>query len=282
MKEGIRRMENLVLFDSHCHLDYIEAGIMGHEPNTNLAHVLERANSYGVDYVLNPSVNIADFDRVLGVAERFEHVYAAIGVHPCEVEETNRVPDWEEAVERRLSHPKVKAVGETGLDYYHQSGDSEQADLQLHCFAKHLSLALKHDLPVIVHDRQAHEDVKRLIQDAPQVKGVMHCFGGDASFALEMVELGFYISFAGNVTFKKATDLHEAAKQIPLDKLLIETDSPFLSPVPERGKPNEPYRTKFVADFIAELRGIPLEAVVETSTQNAFQLFQIAAFNKES
>ena len=109
----------------------------------------------------------------------------------------------------------------------------------------------------------------------------MHCFGGDADFAMEMVELGFYVSFAGNVTFKKATDLHDAAKRVPLNRLLIETDSPFLSPVPERGKPNEPYRTKFVADFIAELRGIPVETVIEASTQNAFTLFQLSPLKAE-
>jgi TatD DNase family protein len=270
-----------LLFDSHCHLDYIEAGVMGHPPDTDLQDVLDRAKAYGVGYVLNPAVNIADFDRVLGVAERFEHVYASIGVHPCEVEETLSVPNWVEEIERRLGHPKVKAIGETGLDYYHQSGDSEQADLQRQCFKTHLELALKYDLPVIVHDREAHADVKSLVEAHSGVKGVMHCFGGDADFAMEMVELGFYVSFAGNVTFKKATDLHDAAKRVPLNRLLIETDSPFLSPVPERGKPNEPYRTKFVADFIAELRGISVEAVIEASTQNAFTLFQLSPLKAE-
>ena len=270
-----------LLFDSHCHLDYIEAGVMGHPPDTDLQDVLDRAKAYGVGYVLNPAVNIADFDRVLGVAERFEHVYASIGVHPCEVEETLSVPNWVEEIERRLGHPQVKAIGETGLDYYHQSGDSEQADLQRQCFKTHLDLALKYDLPVIVHDREAHADVKSLVEAHSGVKGVMHCFGGDADFALAMVELGFYVSFAGNVTFKKATDLHDAAKRVPLNRLLIETDSPFLSPVPERGKPNEPYRTKFVADFIAELRGIPVETVIEASTQNAFTLFQLSPLKAE-
>jgi len=123
--------------------------------------------------------------------------------------------------------------------------------------------------------------VKSLVEAHTGVKGVMHCFGGDADFAMEMVELGFYVSFAGNVTFKKATDLHDAAKRIPLERLLIETDSPFLSPVPERGKPNEPYRTKFVADFIADLRGISVDAVIEASTQNAFRLFQLSALTAE-
>jgi TatD DNase family protein len=270
-----------LIFDSHCHLDYIEAGIMGHAPDTDLHAVLERAKDYGVGYVLNPAVNIADFDRVLGVAERFEPVYASIGVHPCEVEETLTVPNWVAEVEQRLGHPKVKAIGETGLDYYHQSGESEQADLQRQCFKTHLELALQYDLPVIVHDREAHADVKALVEAHSGVKGVMHCFGGDADFAMEMVELGFYVSFAGNVTFKKATDLHAAAKRVPLNRLLIETDSPFLSPVPERGKPNEPYRTKFVADFIAELRGIPVETVIEASTQNAFTLFQLSPLKAE-
>jgi TatD DNase family protein len=264
-----------LIFDTHCHLDYIEAGIMGHAPHTDLSQVLARAKDYGVAWVLNPAVNIADFDRVLGVAERFEQVFAGIGVHPCEVEETRQVDDWRSEVERRLSHPKVKAVGETGLDYYHQAGDSEIAELQRHCFTEHLKLAVAFDLPVIVHDRDAHEDVKRLIDAVPSSRGVMHCFGGDLAFAQAMAERGYYISLAGNVTFNKAFELHEVAKHLPLEHILIETDSPFLSPVPERGKPNEPYRTRFVAEFIASQRGIAVEAVIEATTQNAFNLFRL-------
>jgi TatD DNase family protein len=263
------------IFDSHCHLDYIEAGIMGHAPDTPLNEIITRAHEHGVGYFLNPAVNIADFDRVLGVAERFEHVYASMGVHPCEVTETERVEHWLSDIESRLSHPKVKAIGETGLDYFHESAHTEVADLQRHCFAQQLQMAQRHDLPVIVHDREAHDDVYRLISEHAGVKGVMHCFGGDLAFARRMIELGFYISFAGNVTFKKALDLQETARHIPLEKMLIETDSPFLSPVPERGKPNEPYRTRFVADYIAKLRGISIESVIEASTQNALNLFQI-------
>jgi TatD DNase family protein len=169
-----------------------------------------------------------------------------------------------------LDHPKVVALGETGLDYY---WDTSLKALQKHCFDTFLQLGVEHDLPVIVHDRDAHEDVAEMIQAVPDSRGIMHCFSGDKDFAFHMMDQNFYISFAGNVTFKKATDLQKAAKAVPLDRLLIETDSPFLSPMPHRGKPNEPSRVFHVAEFIAQLKGISLEELAEATTQNAFQCF---------
>jgi TatD DNase family protein len=268
-----REVSQPFIVDTHCHLDYIEVGLYGHDAQRPLAEVIEAAHQHGVQYMVNPSVNIADFDRVLSVAERFETVYASIGVHPCEVEETRSVPHWQQQVLQRLSHPKVVAIGETGLDYYHQTADSSQAVLQRQCFAQHLEWAVEHGLPLIIHDREAHEDVAKMVDDYPTATGIMHCFGGNADFALAMVERGYMISFAGNTTFKKAVELHEAAKAIPLSAMLLETDSPFLSPVPERGRPNEPYRTRFVAEFIAELRGIPFEELIQQTTKNAFRVF---------
>jgi TatD DNase family protein len=268
---------SLTLMDTHCHLDYIQAGLYGHDSNLPLSDAVQKAYANGVKFILNPSVSIADFDRVLAVAEQFSYVYAGIGLHPCEAGESTRIPNWETQIISRLAHPKVKALGETGLDYYHQIADSELAHIQRHCFEKHLQWGATYNLPLIIHDREAHNDIMSMVDAYPDAKGVMHCFGGDAEFALEMVNRGYMISFAGNVTFKKATALQEAARSIPLEYLLVETDSPFLSPVPERGRPNEPYRTRFVAEFIANLRDISIETLAKATTDNAFRFFRLPA-----
>lgn len=263
----------VTLVDSHCHLDYIEAGIHGHAPGTCLNAVLSRAQAHGVQWLINPSVTPAEFDRVQSVAERFPNVYFALAIHPTDVQDAPDVSAGIADIRQRLTHPKVVALGETGLDYYRT--DPQQTEQQHAWFAATLKLACEVGLPVIVHDRDAHADVAAHVDAVPGVQGVMHCFGGDAAFALAMVERGFYISFAGNVTFKKADALREAARVVPLDRLLVETDSPFLSPVPERGKPNEPYRTRYVAECLAELRGMSLAALAQATTQNAATLFRL-------
>jgi TatD DNase family protein len=178
--------------------------------------------------------------------------------------------EWLNQIETLLAHPKVVAIGETGLDYY---WDTSQVDLQKRCFKALLELGRKHDLPVIVHDRDAHEDVAAMIDSVPGVRGIMHCFSGDAAYARQMLAKGFYISFAGNLTFKKAENLHEAAKETPLEWILVETDSPFLSPVPFRGKPNEPARVKHVVEKIAELKGVTYEEVARVTRANAQKVF---------
>lgn len=260
------------LIDTHCHLDYIYRqedhpdGLSGTDP----VQVLARAQAAGVEFLVNPSVTPAKFPEVMAMAERFENVYAAVAVHPTDVADIVDQPGWLAEIEALLSHPKVVAVGETGLDYY---WDQSLVDLQKQCFKSLLELGRKYDLPVIVHDREAHEDVYQIISEVPGVRGIMHCFSGDAEFARRMIEKNFYISFAGNVTFKKAENLHQAAKEIPLEWLLVETDSPFLSPMPFRGKPNEPARVKLVAEKIAELRGISYEAVAAVTTANARKVF---------
>jgi TatD DNase family protein len=266
------------LFDTHCHLDYIAAGEFGHEPDTCLHTVWQRAQAHGVRFAVNPSVNLPLWPRVLAVAEALEGVYAAVGIHPCEAaEEVVSYPHWLEALEAAAQHPKVVALGETGLDYYHTEGakgSPEAQALQRDAFLKTLQLGVKLNLPTIVHCREAEEDTAATIAQVPQAQGVMHCFGGDAAFAERMVaEHGFYISFAGNVTFKKAVPLQEAAKAMPWEYLLVETDAPFLSPVPERGKPNEPYRVSHVAQYLAELRGVSVAYLAERTTENALRLF---------
>ncbi|MCE3234284.1 MAG: hydrolase TatD [Vampirovibrio sp.] len=265
-------MSTISIIDTHCHLDYIQRqedhpeGQTGTDP----VEVLARAKAVGVELLVNPSVTPARFAEVIALAERFDNVYAAVAVHPTDVTDIAENDRWLDEVEALLSHPKVVAIGETGLDYY---WDTTQVDLQKRCFKGLLELGRKHDLPVIVHDREAHEDVAQMITEVPGVRGIMHCFSGDAAFARQMIEKNFYISFAGNLTFKKAENLHEAARETPLEWILAETDSPFLSPVPFRGKPNEPARVKHVVEKIAELKGLSYEEVAEATTRNARKVF---------
>ncbi len=264
--------EQAQLVDTHCHLDYIlrnDKHPLGDE-GTNPEKVLERALAEGLQFLVNPSVTPKRFNEIIQLAERFEQVYAAVAVHPTDVEDIKDMPDWLEQVEALLSHPKVIAVGETGLDYY---WDKTHQDLQKSCFKSLLELGVKHDLPVIVHDRDAHDDVEKIISEVAGARGIMHCFSGDEAFARKMIEKGFYISFAGNVTFKKAENLQIAASKLPLEWMLIETDSPFLTPVPYRGKPNEPARVRHVAEKIAELRGISYDEVARVTTENARRVY---------
>lgn len=269
------------IVDSHCHLDYItrqEEHPEG-EAGTNPVQVMARAEAEGVAFIVNPSVTPARFPEVIALAERFENVYAAVAVHPTDVADVADAPGWLDEVEALLSHPKVVAIGETGLDYYWSLDD---VALQKRCFKGLLELGRRHDKPVIVHDRDykeprsdhsSHQDILEMVRDVPGVRGIMHCFSGDAAFAAQMIEAGFYISFAGNVTFKKAVDLQEAARAVPLEWLLVETDSPFLSPMPYRGKPNEPARVRHVVEKIAELKGLSYDAVAEATTANARRVF---------
>lgn len=260
------------IIDTHCHLDYIQRqedhpeGLEGTDP----VQVLARAMAEGVEFIVNPSVTPARFPEVIALAERFDNVYAAVAVHPTDVADIIDQPGWLDDIERLLSHPKVVAIGETGLDYY---WDTAHAELQKQCFRGLLELGRKHDLPVIVHDREAHEDIFQIISEVPGVRGIMHCFSGDAEFARRMIAQNFYVSFAGNVTFKKAENLHEAARETPLEWILVETDSPFLSPMPHRGKPNEPARVRHVVEKIAELKGISYEEVATATTENARKVF---------
>jgi TatD DNase family protein len=262
-----------MLIDSHCHLDYIAAGKHGHPADADLAVVLERSRAYGVGAWINPGVTLAELGRVQALAEAHANVFYAASIHPCDVDTTHGHPHWLAEIETYLAHPKAVAVGETGLDYYYHPPNSPEASTQRTCFEQLLTLAQKHDLPLIIHDREAHDDIAAMVGNFKGVRGVMHCYSGDAAFADTMMALGFVISFAGNVTFKKATMLQEAAQHVPLSHLLVETDAPYLSPMPERGRPNEPYRTRFVAEFIAQLKGITVDELAEATTANTVRLF---------
>lgn len=266
---------SFALVDTHAHVDYIHRA-EGPKPydgiETDAKAVLARAKEHGVQWVLNPSVEPERFADVLVLAEQHPELYAAIAVHPCDAHFVGSITECLNLARQCVTHPKCIAIGETGLDYYH---DLTHVDTQKQFFRAFMQLADEFNKPVIIHDREAHEDVAAIVDEFPNVRGVMHCFGGNKDFALQMIERGYYISFAGNVTFKNAKDLHEAAKAIPLEWMLIETDSPFLAPVPHRGKPSEPAFVRHVAEFIAELRGISLEELAKATTANAARLFGV-------
>lgn len=225
-----------------------------------------------VGHALCVSVTLDKFPEVLALAEQFDNFYASVGVHPD-------YEDIEEpSVDRLVSlanHPKVVAIGETGLDYFRLTGDLEWQRTR---FRTHIRAAILAKKPLIIHTRSAAEDTLKIMREegAAQVGGVMHCFTESLEVALAAISMGFYISFSGIVTFKNAAQLKEVAQKIPLDKMLVETDSPYLAPVPFRGKTNQPAYVKYVAQEIADLRGISLDAVTQATTANFFNLFRAA------
>lgn len=248
--------------DSHCHLDFPEF-------QTQLPHLLERMRLNRVDHALCVSVCLPDFPRVLSLAEQYPNLYASVGVHP-DYEDTPE-PCVADLVELS-NHPKVIAIGETGLDYYRLQGDLEWQRERFRC---HIRAANKVNKPLIIHTRSAAPDTLAIMSEegADKVGGVMHCFTESWEVAQAAIDLNFLISFSGIVTFKNATALQEVAQQVPLDKFLIETDSPYLAPVPFRGKTNEPSYVVHVAEKIAELKGCSLETIADASTENFCRLF---------
>ncbi len=248
--------------DSHCHINFPELENIFDE-------VLESMRQNEVSHALCVSVNLEDFPQVRLLAERHDHIYASVGVHPDH--ESDAEPTEELLVEL-AEHPKVIAIGETGLDYFRLKGDLEWQRTR---FRTHIRAARKCRKPLIVHTREAAQDTLRLMDEegAAEAGGVMHCFTESLEVARAAIEMNFYISFSGIVTFKNATSLKDVARHIPLDRILIETDSPYLAPVPYRGKLNQPAYVKHVAEEIAALRGISLEEVGRATTDNFRRLF---------
>jgi TatD DNase family protein len=249
------------LVDSHCHLDFPEF-------EGKLADVREEMRANGVTHALCISVELAGFPKVLALAEAHDNFYASVGVHP---DYEGEPVDPERLVEL-ARHPKVVAIGETGLDYHRLSGDLEW---QRQRFRAHIRAARKAGKPLVIHTRDAAEDTIRIMKEegAGEVGGVMHCFTETRDVAEAALAQGFHISFSGIVTFKNAGELKEVAKVVPLERLLVETDSPYLAPVPHRGKTNRPGLVLHVAEEVARLRGIPLESVAQATTGNFFRLF---------
>ena len=254
-----------IFVDSHCHLDFPQLA----EREDEIVAAM-RANA--VSHALCVNVRMEEFPRVLALAERHDGFYASVGVHPDNA-------DCEEPDVARLvalaAHPKVVAIGETGLDYYWHK---DAPEWQRARFRTHIQAACVCRKPLIVHTRSAADDTLRLMRDegAEQAGGVMHCFTESREVAEAALDLGFYISFSGIVTFRNARELKEVARYVPLDRLLIETDAPYLAPVPHRGKTNEPAWVVHVAEEIARLRDEPLERIAEATTENFFRLFSHA------
>lgn len=253
------------LVDSHCHINFSSLG-------DQLQEILRHAKTNGVEYMLCVAVNLEDFPQVRALAQNFPHIFASVGVHPNERD--GQDPAMEELV-RLAADPRVVAVGETGLDYYRSEGDLAW---QRERFRRHIRAAKAGGKPLIIHMRDAAEDTLRILREegADEVGGVMHCFSENWQIAQQALALNFYISFSGIVTFKNADALRAVAKQVPADRLLIETDSPYLAPVPFRGKTNEPAYVRYVAECLAALRQMPVETIASETTNNFFALFKSA------
>jgi TatD DNase family protein len=256
-----------MFIDSHCHLNFPELA-------ENLDELLANMRQNEVSHALCVGVNLENFPEILKLAEQHEQIYASVGVHPDY--ELDAEPAQEQLVQL-AQHPKVIAIGETGLDYFRLKGDLEWQRAR---FRTHIRAAKACRKPLIVHTREAAQDTLRIMveEGADQIGGVMHCFTESLEVAQAAIEMNFYISFSGIVTFKKATSIKEVAKLIPLERILIETDAPYLAPAPFRGKLNQPAYVKHVAEEIAKLRGIPLEEVGRVTSNNFGRLFLQTAY----
>ena len=254
----------MLLVDSHCHLNMLDA-----TPVDSIDQYIQRGKDVGVGYYLNVCVSIRSFPDNLKTAMAYPCVGASVGLHP---NETDEEVDIETLLELG-QHEKVVAIGETGLDYYRTTGD---VDWQRERFRRHIRAAKHLKKPLIIHTRAAKEDTISIMmeEDAQLVGGVMHCFTEDWAVAKQALDLGFYVSFSGIVTFKNATVIQETARKVPLDRILIETDSPYLAPDPKRGKQNEPAYVRYTAEYIAQMRHMTLDEFASRTTDNFFELFK--------
>jgi TatD DNase family protein len=258
----------MMFIDSHCHLDFPEF-------QSRLPEVLANMAAAKVSHALCVSVDIPDYPKVRQLAVDHPHLYASVGVHP-DYEDTPE-PSFEFLV-NEAKHPKIIAIGETGLDYYRMGDRSyESMEWQRERFRTHIRAAIASHKPLIIHTRSASEDTLRILKEegADRIGGVMHCFTESTEVARAAMEMGFYISFSGIVTFKSAKDLQDTCKYVPLDRMLIETDSPYLAPVPYRGKTNEPAWVSKVGEFVADLKGLTVDQLANTTSNNFFQCFHI-------
>lgn len=254
-----------MFIDSHCHLDFPDlAG--------RLPEILGRMQDNAVTHAVCIGVNLEDFPKVLSIAEQAPNLYATVGVHP---EYTDVQSPTVDQLVKLATHPKVIAIGETGLDYYWHK---DRPEWQRSRFRDHIQAARQAGKPLVVHTRDASADTLRILAEegAATVGGVMHCFTEDWAVAEQALALGFYLSFSGIVTFKNATTIKDVATRAPLDRILIETDAPYLAPVPYRGKTNEPAFVRHVAEEIARLRDVTVEVIAQATTDNFFRLFSAA------
>lgn len=253
-----------MLVDTHAHL-FMD------EYKDDLEKVIENSNAAGIDFIIIPATDIKSSLEAIKLAERFSNVYAAVGVHPHDIK--NWSNDLSE-LENLAKHPKVVAIGEIGLDYYYDFSPKEK---QIDAFRAQLNLACEMKLPVIIHNREADEDTLSVVQEfsSKNLRAQFHCFAGNIALAKKLIELGHFISFTGNITYKKADDLRQVVKFVQLENMLLETDSPFMSPMPFRGKRNEPSLLKLTAEKIAELQNLSIDDVFRTTSYNVYRLFGI-------
>lgn len=258
-----------MLIDSHCHLNFIDLT----DFNNDINQVLAQAKDNGVNHFLSVCVELSDYPQLEQLAAAHPNINISVGVHPN--------TEMEHAVTAEMlcdlaANPACIAIGETGLDYY-RTETAQAQDSQRDRFREHIKASRMTSKPLIIHTRQAAEDTLRLMKEeqADEIGGVMHCFAEDLDIAMRSIDLNFYISFSGIVTFKNAVSLQEVAKKIPLDRILIETDSPYLAPVPFRGKQNHPALVRHVAEALAELRGMRFEEVAEATTNNFYNCFKL-------
>ena len=251
------------IIDSHCHINFAEL-------HDRLPAVLANARLNDISHMLCVSVNLEDFPQVQALAHEYPHIYGSVGVHPCYQDVAE--PSVEQLVEI-AQDPKIVAIGETGLDYFRI--EDQDMTWQRDRFKRHITAAKTCNKPLIIHTRSAADDTMRILKEegADQCRGVMHCFSENWDVAKKALDLDFMISFSGIVTFKNAKDVQEVARKTPLDRILVETDAPYLAPVPMRGKPNEPAYVRHTAQFVASLKNISLEKLAATTTENFFSLF---------
>ncbi len=255
------------LIDSHCHLDRLDLAALGGD----MDQVLQQAKALDVQQVLSVCVDMENAAAVIALAEQHNNVYASVGKHPCE---TAGIEPTVEMLCEYAQHPKVIAIGETGLDYYRNEPGADMR-WQHQRFEAHIAAAKQVNLPTIIHTRAAREDTLAILRATDAGPGLFHCFTESWEMAKAGLDLGFYISFSGILTFKKAEELQAVAKQVPLDRILVETDAPYLTPTPYRGKANQPGYTHYVAQQLATLRGIDYETVCQQTTENFYRLFQV-------
>ena len=249
------------MIDTHSHINMIES--------LTVEEVLKNAKDNGVNKIIVPSAYPKDIDVVLSLVEKYVNVYGMLGVHPTEVKDWT--DDLIEKIKEYSKHPKIVAIGEIGLDYY---WDKSFNDLQKEVFIKQINLANELNLPISIHDREAHKDTFDILKEHNKnSKVVMHCFSGSVEFAKECIKEGYYIALGGVVTFKNAIKVKEVAKEIPLEYMLLETDTPYLTPVPYRGEENQPAYVKYVAEEISKIRGISVDEVASITSKNACEVF---------
>jgi TatD DNase family protein len=257
-----------MLVDSHCHLDRVTLAPY----DGDFANFMRNTLAQGIDHLLCVSIDLESWPAMVTLVEDYPQVSISVGVHP---NDKARNEPTVAALLNLSRNNKVVAIGETGLDYFHGEGD---LDWQRERFRQHIRAAKAAGLPLIIHTRDARTDTIRIMQDegADEAGGVMHCFTENGTMAEQALEMGFYISFSGIITFKNAAELRQVVKQVPMERILIETDSPYLAPVPHRGKSNQPIHVRHVAECVADMKGLTLETVAEQTTANFYRCFPLA------